>query len=376
MARIALLYSDTGGGHRTAAEAIAQALQELRGDAHTVILANGVDWLPVPFNRGDRTYAAAMRHAPILHRINYRLSDSALVRKVSGRLGMALDGRRATDFVRGLDADVIVSCQPHFNAFAPRALRRIGPRAAGRTRYVHVITDLQHLHAFHFALHADLLIAPTGEARIEVMRQGVPPQRVTVAGYPIFPDFAERLKGGPAARAALDLDAARPTVLLMGGGEGMGDLRAVVGALDAARLPIQLVVVCGRNDTLRLELEALATHTTLRALGFVDNVPELMGASDIIITKAGTGTLCEALAAGAPIILYDAVPGQEDGNRDYVLARDAVAWCPGGERVAAQVRAWLDDPAARGRAAAAAAAEARPDAAMDIARSVLALIDG
>lgn len=371
MAHFALMYSDTGGGHRTAAEAIAMAIERAAPGAHRITLANGVGWLPFPFNRSVQTYAASMRRAPWLHALNYRLLDGDGRRRLAGSIGMALDGRRAMDFVRDTAADVFVSCQPHFNPFAPRAIRRAGLKA----RYAHAVTDLMDLHAFHFAPGADLLAIPTAEARAEAMRHGIPPDRLLVAGYPILPDFAERVAGGGPARRALGLDEALPTLLLIGGGEGMGDLRETAAALLRSGLPAQLVVVCGRNEALQSVIQADASGAAMpaRVLGFVENVPELMGACDIIITKAGTGTLCEALAAGRPVILFDAVPGQEDGNREYVVAREAAAWRPSSQAVARQAAEWLADPAARARAAANAQAIARPGAAMDIARALIAL---
>lgn len=368
MAHIALLYSDTGGGHRTAAEAIEQAILSRAGGAHRVTLSNSIAYLPFPFNRSEATYADTMRRAPWLHRLSYHALDGDRRRRLIGAWAMALDGRRVIAFERDTRADVYVSCQPHFNPFVPRALLATGSNA----RYMHVVTDLRDVHAFHFTPVADLVFVPNEEVRAQAMRHGLIPDRLAVAGYPIQPDFVSRLQAGPETRSALGLAADTPVLLLMGGGEGMGELYATAAELMRSSLRAQLIVVCGRNAALKAALDALEASLPTRVLGFVDNVAELMGASDIVITKAGTGSLCEALAAGLPIIIYDAVPGQEDGNRDYMLDHGAAVFRPTHDGVLAQTADWLADPRARVRAGEASWRVARPDAALEIARAVLA----
>lgn len=371
MAHIALLYSDTGGGHRTAAEAIEQAILALAGSAHQVTLSNSITYLPFPFNRSEATYADTMRRAPWLHRLSYRALDGDLRRRFIGHWAMALDGRRVIAFERETRADVYVSCQPHFNPFVPRVLLATGSKA----RYMHVVTDLRDVHAFHFTPVADLTLVPNEEVRAQAMRHGLVPDRLAVAGYPILPDFVSRLRAGPETRSALGLSGDRPVLLLMGGGEGMGELHATAAGLMRSSLRAQLIVICGRNAELKAALESLESALPTRVLGFVDNVAELMGASDIVITKAGTGSLCEAVAAELPIIIYDAVPGQEDGNRDFMVDHGAAVFRPTHDGVLAQVADWLADPQALERAGQAAARVARPDAALEIARAVLAHLE-
>ncbi len=106
----------------------------------------------------------------------------------------------------------------------------------------------------------------------------------------------------------------------MAGGEGGGKLLSTTLALARARLPIELVVVCGRNEHLAQKLTELAATlpTPMQVLGFTDKIPEYFRAVDLLVTKAGPGTLAEANAAQLPVVVYDYVPGQERGNVDFV----------------------------------------------------------
>jgi 1,2-diacylglycerol 3-beta-galactosyltransferase len=100
-----------------------------------------------------------------------------------------------------------------------------------------------------------------------------------------------------------------------------------------------------------------------------------MRAADILVTKAGPGTICEAFIAGLPMILYSRMPGQEDGNVDYVIAKNAGVWAPQPRQVVAVIKNWLDNPAEREKVAATCRQLARPDAARQIARLIAERLD-
>jgi 1,2-diacylglycerol 3-beta-galactosyltransferase len=108
--------------------------------------------------------------------------------------------------------------------------------------------------------------------------------------------------------------------------------------------------------------------------GFVDNMPDLMNAADIILTKAGPGTISEAFIAGLPIILYSKMPGQEDGNVDFVIEHGAGVWAPEPELVAATLRYWIQNPEIRQQVSDISRSLARPDASKDIAARIIAAV--
>ena len=97
----------------------------------------------------------------------------------------------------------------------------------------------------------------------------------------------------------------------------------MVPALARAMPDLQLVVVCGRNEKLYRALDGYGLPPTVRVLGFVDNVAELMEVADFVLTKGGPQSLSETLAAGRPAVIFDLLPGQERGNGAYVARRTA-----------------------------------------------------
>jgi 1,2-diacylglycerol 3-beta-galactosyltransferase len=161
---------------------------------------------------------------------------------------------------------------------------------------------------------------------------------------PIDPKFATEPETTPAERkTTLGLDPALPTILLVGGGEGAGGLAQAAYALGRLSLHAQMVIVTGRNRTLHTELErdkaSFSMPTTV--LGFVHNMPELMRASDVVATKAGPGSISEAMACGLPIVLTGYIPGQEEGNVDYVVSNHIGVLARTPEKLTAAVRSML-----------------------------------
>jgi len=342
---ILLLFSDTGGGHRSAAEAL---IETWRLEHPGRMIADMVDVLhdhtSFPFNRSGPLYSWMLSHWTWGYKAAYRLTDSPRRAKAFAAASYPLVRRRLLRLLSEHPADVIVSVHPLVNHVVTWAMRRLDLRLP----YITVVTDLLTANAFWFYPHVTHLIVPTEGARTLGIRHGVPSERITVRGLPVarrFTEERERLDKR-AMRAKLGLRTESRMVLLVGGGEGMGPVEETARAIDDAMAdmagPPQLVVVTGRNAALRERLETTTWRIPTRIEGFVRNMPEWMAAADVLLTKAGPGTITEGLLSGLPIILFGKVPGQEDGNVDYVVQGGAGAWEPVPAQAAARLRQWLN----------------------------------
>ena len=121
-------------------------------------------------------------------------------------------------------------------------------------------------------------------------------------------------------------------------------LEKTAHAINDAGLKAALVIVTGRNRRLKSRLEKYPWTMPVSIYGFVRSMPDFMRAANVLVTKAGPGTISEACIAGLPIILYSKVPGQEDGNVDYVVNEGAGVWAPEPEQVVAALQTWLNAP--------------------------------
>jgi len=197
---------------------------------------------------------------------------------------------------------------------------------------------------------------------------GLQSEQVEVVGLPVAERFLQPQGDVAGLRRRLGWPVDLPVILLVGGGEGMGPLEKTAQAIAGARLPAALVVIAGRNQNLRLRLQSQNWPIPVFVYGFVREMPEFMQAADILVTKAGPGTISEAFIAGLPLILYSRLPGQEDGNVSYVVSEGAGVWAPEPEQIVSALREWIWHPEKRKRAAAASQKLARPEAARQIAR--------
>lgn len=316
--RAMFLISDTGGGHRSAANAITAALDEIKAPvAFEHRVEDVAAHCSFPLTQLGLGYSMALRYAPPVYGALYYATNGRRRYKALIRFCEPLYRERLRDLFISYQPDVIVSVHPLLNHAALRA------RADAHMQHVPivtVITDLGKVHESWLVADADAVVVPAREVYQRALSRGVPPARLRLLGHPIHPKFDD-VTGTPSElRAALGLPHEGLVALLMAGGEGGGKLLSTSLALAKARLPLHLVVVCGRNEHLAQKLAEMAPAlpTPMQVLGFTDKIPEYFRAVDLLVTKAGPGTIAEANAAQLPIVVYDYVPGQERGNVDFV----------------------------------------------------------
>ena len=309
--RVLILSASYGSGHAEAARSLAAAFAA-RG-ADPVVVDHFRDLVSPVFASASRAfYYWLLRHAPGVWALAYSLGDrlgpeSALAfgmpRMGMDRLARLLDTMRP-------DAVVTVHATP---AAAMAALAASGRPVPPHTT---AVTDFV-AHSQWMPHPVDRYCVAAEEVRNEFVARGIAPDRVVVTGVPVRQEFS-RVVDPAAARRRLGLSARLPTIVAMAGTQGsLGRLPDVVRALLSMQRPVQAVVVAGRNDRLRAKLARLAAGTPLRVVGYVDDVPTLLAAADLLVTKAGGMTLAEATAAEVPLLLYGSLPGQERGNERF-----------------------------------------------------------
>lgn len=368
--RILFLFSDTGGGHRSGAEAIIEALHLEFGDRVTCKMVDFFRYYtPPPFKYAPEIYPRLSRMTH-LWGLTYHMSDDVRRTRMVMTMVWPYVTRSLNRLVRENPSDLIVSVHQLPNTTMVRLLKK-------RSRHVPfatVVLDMVSTHAAWYDPHADLVLVPTPAARQRALECRMPPNRVQVVGMPVAQRFCQPVGDRDALRSQLGWWTDRPVYLLVGGGEGMGPLEKTALAIDQANLPAAMVIVAGRNQRLKEKLEKHAWKMPVKVYGFVREMPDFMRAADVLITKAGPGTISEAFIANLPIILYSRVPGQEEGNVDYVVTEGAGLWAPEPEQVAAALKRWTDFPMERQAAVNAATRLARPEASREIARRLAALV--
>jgi 1,2-diacylglycerol 3-beta-galactosyltransferase len=266
--------------------------------------------------------------------------------------------------------DIYISVHPLINIPFLRAMRRRDVC----TPYMIVVTDLVSSHTAWFAKEADLISIPTEQARIPAERAGINPEQLRLIGLPVADRFCQPAGDKETLRKKLGWPVDRTIILLVGGGEGMGPLASIAEAINNASFDAGLVIVTGRNAGLMEKLKAMQWNMPVNIYGFVTEMPDFMRAADILLTKAGPGTICEALIANLAIILYHRLPGQEEGNVAYVTDEGAGVWAPEVSDIIETLTTWLHDPEKRLQVVENARRLAKPDASREIAREIMGLL--
>jgi len=365
---VLFLFSDTGGGHRSAAKAIIQALEiYYPGHVTTEMLDFFVKYAPPPFDMAVTTYAP-MAQVPDLWELGYKLSNGKYRSKLVQEVLWPYIRKAAENLVEEHPCDLFLSVHPIINT---PILRALGP---DHKPYMIVITDMVSTHAFWYNENATLTLSPTEEACQRGIGLGMAPERIAVVGQPIADKFRHPFPPKQQLREQFGWPQDQLVILMVGGGEGMGPIEETVRAVDSAELDLMMAIIAGHNKTLKTSLEESDFKTNSLVYGFVDNMPDMMAAADIILTKAGPGTISEAFIAGLPIILYSRMPGQEEGNVDYVVDKGAGVWAPTPEQVVTTLRYWVNYPDVREKIARTSKGLARPNASKDIAQKIIEIV--
>ncbi len=335
---ITFLFSDTGGGHRAASEAIIEAIHCEFGDSVTTQMVDFLkDYAPTPFNHLPEVYPDLVR-VPELWGAMFDISDGRPQARIVTSTLWPIARKAARKLVNDHHSEMLVSVHPLATSFALKALGK------NRPPFVTVVTDLVSTHALWFDKRADLILVPTEMARQHALKCHMLPEKVRVVGQPVSESCSAPKGNKSFLRAKFGWPQDKLLVLMVGGGEGMGPLAETAHAIDESDLDVCLVVVAGRNAKLENELKSRTWNKPAFIYGFTREMSSFMRAADIIVTKAGPGTIAEALVAALPIILYSKLPGQEDGNVDYVISEQVGVWAPEPREVIQTLKLWTSQP--------------------------------
>jgi 1,2-diacylglycerol 3-beta-galactosyltransferase len=369
--RILFTISDTGGGHRSAAVAMRAAVELLAGDAVECHIVDMLASSGVPVVKSAPQVYDVLRGRWLkVFDFAFRITDGP--KRVEALTWMLYFSAHRNIFavLEDIRPTMVVSVHSLTNRFIANT-RRVYRLSF---HFITVVTDLVSIHASWADPEAELCIVPTNEAVERQVKFGLEPERVVRTGFPVHPKFASYNSSRIEARTRLGLEHERFTVLVTSGGVDSGQLRELLSQLVATYPEHQLLVVTGKNASQKEELEQLRLGERIHIYGFVNNMEDLMGASDLVITKAGPGTLMEALVIGRPVIVTEAIGMQERGNIDFVLNYELGAFCPTVDRIVPMVGELMQPEAYAATIARLGNAVPR-DGATEIARLLLARLD-
>jgi 1,2-diacylglycerol 3-beta-galactosyltransferase len=420
------LIGDTGGGHRSAAAAVAQALERALPGRFVPVICDPLRGPDVarPLRWFAGLYGPCIRLTPWLWWLFWRTSDSPRTLRTVRRTIMAPVYGSVARAAEAHRPALIVAFHPMTADPAVRARARARGRGGVLPPVITVITDLITAHRSWRDAAVDRVIVPSEEIAARCAQDGWPDGHCLPLGLPVATEFCQPPLG-EAERKDLKRELGIDgdfLVVLTGGAEGSGGLRRRAAAIVRHVEGVDVAVICGRNKALKRRVTRLADRTERRAArgsqaggragrgpdarpgrrlgrralsrklpriarrrvvrpgsstlavhGFVGNMADWLRCADVVVGKAGPGTIAEATCCGAPLVLTSFVPGQEKGNAEFITDAGAGVYAPKSRQLVDEISRLRGDPDALAAMRKAAIGVSRPRAATDIARFLAGL---
>lgn len=359
---ILVLYTETRGTHANSARAIIEALKHQTPPTCSVKLVDVWEYAKFPLNFLPRMIFWFRERRPV-SRWHFQNSHSRKRLRWFTFLARPYLQKLIPQILEEYPCDLIVSVHPITSVPMLEVMAE-----AYRIPFWVVVTDIATRNVFWFDRRSALTIVPTVKAMNFASQMGVPYSRLYLLGVPVSAAYCVNSLGKQKICDELGLDASKPIVIIAGGKKGVGPVDVVAQQVDARFNNINLVVLSGRNSNLEKRLTEYNWNNQTRVFGYVNDLWRLMWIADVMITKAGTGMLAEALNVGLPMILFHRVPYLEDANVSFLVEQGAALWAPTPKMAVNALSRWLDHPAELQNAKEICCRLAKPGAAVELAQ--------
>ncbi|WP_419512220.1 MGDG synthase family glycosyltransferase [Dialister invisus] len=333
--RFFILTASIGTGHSQAARAIAESIKEMHPEDSVRVL----DFVSRDVLSVDqiikRTYLQMIRLIPDIYDSLYSNSQKSSFGKTSQVLLSLSFRRRMKRLIRVLNPDALIFTHP-FPAGAADLLKKKGDIT---TPLLGVITDFD-IHQLWIDRHLDGYCVATPELASLLSRYGISSDIIHTTGIPVRKSFYEESARRP--------DPEKGTVLVMGGGLGLGRIADDLKRMDEVDEISRFIVITGQNISLYEEVAALAERLRhpVELHSYTNKVARIMGRCELLVTKPGALTCTEAIVMNKPMVLVNTLPGQERANAAFLSGLGCAEWVKRGE-LAETVRYILANPEKR-----------------------------
>lgn len=352
---VLILSASIGSGHTKAAEAIQCVMRNVQCVMNVKVIdfmdkdISTLNWLTKKF------YLAALRFIPDLYDRIYKFADGRKVGVSARFLSSALMYLPFARLLNKYNPDVVICTHP-FPEAAASLWKFLHAKSDKNFLLAAVLTDYS-LHEIWIFGEVDAYFVATEDMKRELATHCRAGQKIFATGIPIDEKFSD-VKRIPNSCT---------TILIMGGGLGLGSIEETLSELNKVKSPLSIIVVAGQNENLSARLKKLQGKIShpLKIFGYVSNVDKLMATADLLITKPGALTMTEAFAAGLPLILHAPIPGPEFKNAEYAVAHGA-AISVGDRKISAVIEELLRESTRLVEMKRCAKKIARPNAATEI----------
>lgn len=329
--KIVFAMIEAGGGHKAPARAVMDALEAAWPGRYELRMMDFIkDIGAVDVDASHKQSWKAMLEHPTMTHMLFQIENvfAPASRAVMYRSMVAPAVPYAMHFLREYKPDIVFST--HF--FATMALEEARRRTGAKFELITYLTEMFTYHAPWRLPGTDWYLTASERAAQSVARHGIAREKIRAFPYPIRPDFLASRRDKATVARELGLDPARKTFLFSFGNQGAGMILQYLLTLDLLNVPLNVVVVAGLNKSFKQRIAAsasLLTHLNIVALGFVNNMNELIEAADVCFIKPGPATMMECMHSHRPIIFSLAATPCEQAHANYATFRGVAKYAGG-----------------------------------------------
>lgn len=298
----------TGHGHKSITESLCEKFSE--HENVNIHIVDGFSLGGQVLLKAGKSYGPITRNAEGLWELIYDLSSIK-----PSLINEAIEFKIRDNFLnllKEVTPDLILSVHPNFNGSIVNIMEKYNIKIP----FITLIADLVSIYPLWADPRVDYIISPTQEAKDKCIGYGVSEEKIKVLGLPVrsrFYNHSEDENTGYDSSLPLQC-------LIMSGGEGVGNMSNIAEIL-LDNFNCKVKVIAGRNAVLKKKLEQLLVGKygdNVEIFGFTKDVQDLMLASDVAITRGSPNVMMEAISCNVPLVITGALPGQEQGNPEYV----------------------------------------------------------
>ncbi|HEY9060015.1 MAG TPA: glycosyltransferase [Pseudobacteroides sp.] len=318
--KILILTVSAGAGHIKAAEAISEQIKLKYPDSNIMIIDTYKYISPLLDRIIVGGYLSILKMSPRIYDKYYSLSEPIGSRYNFGSMLNRFLAIKLMELIDEFNPSVI-ACT---NFIPLQILSTLHKKSRLKTPTISVITDYT-THSYWVHEYVSAYVVANDFIKTELINKGISSDIIHPLGIPVGTSFYQNNdKHKLLSKYGMKN---KPTILIMGGSLGFGNIKNTFLSLLKLKRDIQIVVITGTNNKLRSQLERYSKNSEkcIHIIGYTDKISDYMEMSDILITKPGGMTVSEALTKNIPLLLISPIPGQEERNAQFLSNIGAAA---------------------------------------------------
>lgn len=337
--KILILSAATGGGHLRASHAIEKYISE-NSTGNEVVVVDALKSINAVLDKTvcEGYHFLATKTPKVFGQLYRKSNEESLLSNLVTRF-TSVFSQKLISLIKEQKPDIILSTHP----FATEMVSHLKKKGIVNVPLICLMTDYGP-HRAWIADHVDAYIVSTQDMIPEMNEMGVPTEKIYPFGIPVGDVFYNE-GDKPALLKKFGMDEDIPTILIMAGSFGVTNIRKIYKKLITLPADFQIIVITGKNQKLYEAFTSVISQSPKKTklVYFTDEVENYMHASDLIITKPGGLTVSEALACNIPLAVFDAIPGQEEDNANFLLSHDMAVKLEKGIDPGATILSLLED---------------------------------